>query len=308
MPAHEASVARPVRTPADIVRLVRHLPSAPRILPPLKRLLRDGNSALVDIVALVRLDPGLSARVLQVANSPFFYTGACCLTVDDAIARVGYDEIYGLISHAVAVQVLNRPLAVYRMGADELWARSVACALAAQMLATRAGDDQAIAYTLGLLHGIGMIAIDEWALHSGYPIALHLADFPDEATADERRHLGFTQADAGAALLQDWDFPREMIEPIREQYLAAPTFVFPRLSSLLVAAKWVRSAVLATVPTERPPIPPARLLRPLGLSPADLRSLVPAVEAELARVRGVLEAADDVFIDRQFFPSQVWRG
>ena len=62
-------------TPEDIVREVRHLPSAPKVLPRLKQLLTDGNSAMHEIVALIRLDPGIAARVLQVGNSAFFSKG-----------------------------------------------------------------------------------------------------------------------------------------------------------------------------------------------------------------------------------------
>src|SRR5688572_2613838 len=72
-----ADAAMPISalTPDEIVREVKHLPSAPKVLPRLKQLLSDGNSAMHEIVALVRLDPGIAARVLQVANSAYFSKG-----------------------------------------------------------------------------------------------------------------------------------------------------------------------------------------------------------------------------------------
>src|SRR6185369_15331136 len=115
-------------------------------------------------VALIRLDPGIAARVLQVANSAYFAKGVRCFTVDEAVNRVGYDQIYELVSYAVESQVLVRPLDVYRIEADELWKMSVAAALAAELLADRTGVNRESAYTVGLLHCVGMVAIDEWAL------------------------------------------------------------------------------------------------------------------------------------------------
>ena len=50
-------------TPDDIVRELKHLPSAPKVLPRLKQLLGDVNSSMAEIVALIRLDPAIAARV-----------------------------------------------------------------------------------------------------------------------------------------------------------------------------------------------------------------------------------------------------
>src|SRR3954469_19576853 len=190
-------------SPEDIVREVKTLPSAPKVLPGLKRLLSDGNSAMHEIVALIRLDPGIAVRVLQAANSAYFSKGVRCFTVDEAVNRVGYDQVYELVSLAVASQVLVRPLDVYGVDADELWKMSVACALAAEELAVRSGQDRNAGYTVGLLHAIGMVAVDEWALRNARDFRLKNTGFPREATESERAALGFTNAQVGGALLVD---------------------------------------------------------------------------------------------------------
>jgi len=221
--AHVSS--RPALTPEDIVCEVKHLPSAPKVLPRLKQLLCDGNSAMHEIVALVRLDPGIAARVLQVANSAYFSKGVRCVTVEEAVNRVGYDQIYELVSYAVASQVLVRPLGIYGIEADELWTMSVACALGAEALAEHTHQDRNVAYTIGLLHCVGMVALDEWSLRSGRPLAFHSSGFPRESIEAERAVLGFTQAETGAALLRHWEFPVTISEPVRWQYTPRSSFV-----------------------------------------------------------------------------------
>ena len=147
-----------------MVRELEHLPTAPRVLPRLKQLLSDGNTAMHEVVEMVRFDPGIAARVLQFGNSAYFSSGLRCYTVEEAVNRVGYDQIYELVATAVASQVLVRPLDTYGMEADDLWENSIACALASESLAGRLGADRNIAYTIGLLHCIGMVAIDDWAM------------------------------------------------------------------------------------------------------------------------------------------------
>lgn len=291
-----------VLTPEDIVREVKHLPSAPKVLPRLKQLLCDGNSAMHEIVGLIRLDPGIAARVLQVANSAFFSKGVRCLTVDEAVHRVGYDQIYELVSYAVASQVLVRPLEVYGIEADDLWRMSVAGALAAEVLADRTGQDRNAAYTVGLLHCVGMVAIDEWALRNTRTLVLHLGAFPREATEDERAALGFTQADTGGALLREWEFPDSIVEPVRRQYAPRASVREVRMATLLHAAKWIRNTVCG----KRPPLPEAVQLQPLALAPAALDALAAKVAGRLAEVSSLLDQAAGELPERRKVPAQSW--
>jgi len=307
MPTEVPAAPRLRFAPEDIVNAVRHLPSAPKVLPRLKRLLLDGNSALERIVGLIRLDPGLAARVLRVSNSTYFYTGARCATVEEAVARVGYDEIYALVAHAVAAQVLNRPVAVYRIEGDEMWARSVCCAIAAEALAARVGVDPNAAYTLGLLHGIGMIVLDEWALLSGHDVKLAIYPFPAEATRSERTQLGFTHADVGACLLKTWEFPEEITSPIRHQYSPTTAPSWQALAALLVAARWLRSAVLSSIPGTLPPLPSATQIRPAGIAVSMLTDSLSPVAREFAAATTMLEEVVETTVDREAFPSHRWR-
>jgi len=291
-------------TPDDIVREVKHLPSAPKVLPRLKQLLTDGNSAMHEIVGLIRLDAGIAARVLQVGNSAYFSKGVRCLTVDEAVHRVGYDQIYELVSYAVASQVLVRPLAVYGIEADELWRMSVAGALATEALAGRTGEDCNVAYTIGLLHCVGMVAIDEWSLGNDRALRLAVAPYPREAIDAERAVFGFTQAEAGAALLRHWGFPATIAEPVRWQYAPQSSASQTRMACLLATAKWLRNTACGAVL----PLPDATQLLPLRLAPADLPAIADEVTAELGEISSRLDAGADGGPERAHFPAQSWRG
>lgn len=301
----DASMPLCALTPDDIVREVKHLPSAPKVLPRLKLLLSDGNSSMHEIVMLVRLDPGIAARVLQVANSAYFSKGVRCTTVEEAVNRVGYDEIYELVSYAVASQVLVRPLEIYGIEADELWKLSVTCALAAELLADRTEQDRNVAYTIGLLHGVGMVALDEWSRRGARKVAFRSAKFPREAIDDERALLGFSQAEAGGALLKHWEFPPTMCEPVRLQYAPRSSAVHVRMASLLYVAKWVRSAVCAPTLAARPVMPETIHLQTLGLSTSVLNTIAGQVGRKLSDVSSLLEV-DQTDVERHRFPSQNW--
>ena len=288
-------------TPDEVARSVKHVPSAPKVLPRLKQMLSDGNSAVHDIVALIRLDLGISARVLQVANSAYYSQGTRCFTVEEAVARVGYDQVYDLVAYAVASQVLVRPLVAYAIEADELWKQSVACALSAEAIAQYTGQDRNVAYTNGLLHAVGLVAIDEWERRGAHRRILANVGFPRETSEAERELLGFTNAEAGAALLRIWDFPREMVEPVRWQYAPNSSAGHARMASLLQAAKWLRSTVCAG--GGAPPAPlEAHQLDPLSLSPRILTAMAFSIEMRMAEISSLLEVDDPRRLDRSSIP------
>ncbi len=275
---------------ADIVQALQHLPSAPKVLPRLTQLLNDANSSINEIVALVRLDPGIAARVLQVANSVYYGKGLRVCSVDEAVLRLGYDQVYQMVSYASASQILIRPLAVYGIEADELWKQAVACALAAETLATLVGEDRNIAYTVGLLHGVGMVAINEWAIQHPPVLMFMHKGLPFEYIESERALTGLSQAEVGAALLEQWDFPVSMCSPVRWQYapLGSPGHI--RMAALLQVAKWIRSVVC--FPEESFTMPESYIIQPLRLGTAQLRRVVGEVRLRLIAVRHLLEIAE----------------
>lgn len=274
-------------SPEEIIRELDHLPSAPRVLPRLKYLLCDGNTAMGEVVEMIRLDPGIAARVLQFGNSAYFSHGLRCYTVEEAVNRIGYGQIYELVAAAVAAQVLVRPLRTYSIGPDELWQSSIACALAAESLADLVDADRNIAYTIGLLHGLGMVAIDEWAARHQPQLRFTSRSLPLESCEEERIQLGFHQAEVGAILLRLWSFPQVMSEPIRWQYLPVGTAAHNRFATVLHVAKWIRTRILH--PTENPELPVPPLLNRLGITRCKLESLVPDVASRLGAINRRLD-------------------
>ena len=282
----------------EVVRELEHLPAAPRVLPRLKQLLSDGNTAMSEVVGMVRLDPGIAARVLQFGNSAFFSHGLRCYTVEEAVNRVGYDQIYELVATAVASQVLVRPLDTYGMQVDDLWENSIACALATEALASRVGADRNIAYTIGVLHSIGMVAIDDWAMRHQPGLRLVSKGLPLETCEAERTALGFHHAEAGATLLRLWAFPQVMSEPVRWQYLPNATAAHFQFASLLHTAKWLRSTVLH--PEVPQPRPQAALLGKLNLTNVTLDQVAVEVAARFKAINIHLQATEEATVAVRF--------
>lgn len=221
------------------------LPPIAQVLARLQRLLSDPNSGLDDIAELIRLDAALTTRVIQISNSVWFGRGTPCRTIGDAVNRVGFREVYHLVAVVASGAIVAQPLAAYTRDATTMWHESISCAFAAEMLADRLAEDTAVAYTAGLLHSIGRLAINKFALAQG-PALKPFADehFPRDHSSAEFLLLGFTQADVAACMLKKWDFAKTITEPIREQYepLEAQE-PHDRMAAILYGARMLRSVI-----------------------------------------------------------------
>jgi HD-like signal output (HDOD) protein len=273
----------------EVVSGLKFLPSAPRVLPQLYSLLRAGDPTLQQVSGLLRLDPGLTARVLKMGNRFSAARGEHCLSIEDAINAVGFDAIHAMVSQVADEQVLARPLGLYGLDADEYWRSSVTCALAAEVLAEHTGEDTSMAYTVGLLHSAGMVAIDQAVSAFEPTLTMAPRDFPREFADAERAWLNFTQAEVGGALLRSWNFPVTMIEPIRWQQTPLGSPGYARMACLLYAAKWVRAVICADDEAGAAPLPPPIILQPLRLTQERLAKLVVDVRVKLGSVRNLVE-------------------
>lgn len=192
------------------------LPPTPQIIPKVQALLRDDDAVVDDLVTLLKADPGLVSRIIKVANSAYYGGSAAASSLDGAIGRIGFQEAYRIASLAATQGLLGRDLPLYRMGRGQLWHRSLATAVIAETLAEHTGLDADTAYTIGLLHSLGKIVINQYYLDRGMEI--YGESDADPLPEMEKRILGFNNADVAAAMLRRWNFDESSVIPVEFQY------------------------------------------------------------------------------------------
>jgi HD-like signal output (HDOD) protein len=201
----------------QIVEGIVNLPPTPRILPKLQKLLRDPDSSIHDIISLVKVDAPMTAQIVRLSNSAYYNVGEPVQSLEEAVNRLGFREVYRVTSVAAAHQVMGEALPLYNMGKGELLEGSVSTAVLMVEIGSRARRlDLDAAYTTGLLHSIGKVVINQYFLKHG----LELYGNVGGETVDvmwERRLLGFDNAAAGAAILEKWKFPDEILVPVKCQ-------------------------------------------------------------------------------------------
>lgn len=202
---------------AAILAAAASLPAAPQIMARLYRLLLDCNSGLRSICELLKRDQALTLRVVRIANSPA-YGGGGVGTIEDALARVGYGEVYRLVGAASNDGLGRDGLRCYGFGAEAFQKHNLLAALVAERLAHAVGADARAAYSAGLLRRIGQLLLNQVGAGS-----LSVGQtFPEcgsgRAAEWERQIFGVTHYEVAAVLLTDWGFPADIVAAVAHDH------------------------------------------------------------------------------------------
>jgi HD-like signal output (HDOD) protein len=233
--------------PADLEAYAREMPIASTVLPRLQSLLHAETASIGDIVDLVMLDSGLALRLIQATAGP---RHAPAVDLASALLQLGAEDIYRVTATYTLGRLLHRSLRCYGLGPTEFWRRSVACALAMADLAPAGGLDARTAYTVGLLHAVGMIFIDRHLRCVG-ATQLRFGPMPHERLPKVEVGLtGMHHARAAAFVLRSWGFSEEIAEPVEHQLRPGGSLRHRAMTSLLAES---RTVALELVPQLPPP-------------------------------------------------------
>ncbi len=224
-----------------IMNGVRSIAPLPVVAARLAVLMRDRDVEIGKLVELVQYDPGLTARVIALANSASFGAGRQISTLKDALVRVGLDELYRLVFISSLGPVMRRPVEGYDLAIGQLWRHCVATALAAEAIEEFHGKvaGSGVAFTAGLLHDVGKLVMD--SLSEDYFMQIEMKADQDEKPFDEAELeiLGIDHTEAGAMVLEQWGFPEDLVDVVRWHHQPAMAKINPHLANVVHVADMV---------------------------------------------------------------------
>jgi putative nucleotidyltransferase with HDIG domain len=114
---------------------------------------------------------------------------------------------------------LARPQRGYGLVAGALWEHSVTVALACQFLGQHcAVAEPGVLFTAGLLHDLGKVVLNEYVAAEYTEIMERVQGQNASFLAAEQDVLGFTHAEIGARLAQNWNLPEPIVRCVRHHH------------------------------------------------------------------------------------------
>lgn len=199
-----------------IVSRMNTLPSVSSLYDDVVLLIENPDASANSVGAAISRDAGMSAKVLQLANSALFSVPQLVSDPVQATILLGLETIKLLILSVKLFDQFSRD-DLPGVSISEIWGHSTLVARLAKRLALEEAVPEPTAdhaFLAGLLHDIGKVVF-ACNMSDQYQAVLNLtADNPASVGPVERKVLGSTHGEVGAYLMGLWGFPEATIEAI----------------------------------------------------------------------------------------------
>ncbi len=190
------------------------LPSFSKADIELLRLIRDLDSTASDIAEVLELDPGLSVKLLGLANSAAFTPSHEIRSVSQAIALVGLSQLESLVMSATLRKGVP-PCTHDKLSSEDFWKTSALRGVLARDISTKLCPAQKmVCFTAGFLQDFAIPFLLSQRQDDYLPIidAWHAGD----ATIcdQEREKFGFDHAQVATWIANEWDLPEGLASAI----------------------------------------------------------------------------------------------
>lgn len=272
--AAQGSIADEVLAALDGNRL--ELPTLPDLALKIRDLIDDPNVSTERIVLLLSADPVISGQIIKAANSAAYSSGHPVGNLQGAISRLGYRMLRSMVMTITMTRLFQAGSPRISQHLKKLWEHSREVAANSYVLAREQRHlDPQEAMLAGVVHDIGALPLYIYAERHD----AHL----DETTLE--RLIRKFAAPVGTRLLQDWNFPDELVAVVsghenlqRENdsgmadYVDVVTVANMQMQGTAKFVAWENVSAAAR----------------LGFSPAECRNFLASHADQLAAVKGML--------------------
>ncbi|MCG8489845.1 MAG: HDOD domain-containing protein [Chromatiales bacterium] len=180
------------------------LPTLPEVALKVRDAVEQEMSSANEIADIIASDAALSARLLQVANSPLYRGRVPIDNLQMAVARLGVRLVRSLVISLIMQQIFQATNDLLDAKFHQIWEESVQIAAISRVLSYNLDHlDKEQAMLAGLIHNIGALPV------------LAMAETRDELVQNATeldRVIDILSPQVGQRILQMWDFPESLIK------------------------------------------------------------------------------------------------
>ena len=203
----------------DVLLNLRRLPTLSPVALMLMQSLNEDEPNVERISKIIADDPPITSMILKLANSAMYEARRTIITVQDAVVRLGFKEIRRLaIDCALVNHLTEMPKGLLNL--VDFWEHSISvafCIEEIQIAAHVLEKNGSKAHVVGLLHDIGRLITASYMpeVHQQFGDDSSEIDSGEKITVWEKETIGLDHAQIGAAILENWGVPMEIVNGVR---------------------------------------------------------------------------------------------
>jgi putative nucleotidyltransferase with HDIG domain len=280
-----------------VIDLIRNkstsLPTLPVVINNIIVTARDDNTTAKDLAGFISNDQSLSARVLKIANSPYYGQPKKIDSITRAIIVIGFKEIISIALGSGIFKALSRKNDNALIDINELWKHSIGVSFAAKHIEKK--TKMAVSESsmlVGLLHDIGKILFiiyfpDEYRT----VLEEHQLEGHDALHKIEKKMLGIDHSEMAYLIMKQWSFPDTISLPVLFHHnIAKCPFESLNMAMMANTANYICHKAEIGFSGDLKILKQEEIINGLGLSRENINMFIERLRTDRSQVDSVLNA------------------
>lgn len=198
------------------------LPSPPAIALKILESVRQDEDSFDELAQIISADPALSIRILKIANSSLYGLPKPVESLSQATALIGIDALKNIaLSFVIVQEFQDTPQGSFDL--NLFWRRAITAAVAAEILVgSIACKDREDIFVSALLQDIGILILF-LSNPTTYNMILDEKRIGIKSICEiEKEQFGYDHTEIGHHLLNVWNLPDSICQPIRIHHTDTP--------------------------------------------------------------------------------------
>jgi HD-like signal output (HDOD) protein len=179
------------------------LPRVPEVVEKIDAAMVNQKTSIKEISEIIKFEASISARILQIANSPLIRGNAKITSLHSAVTRIGLEMVRNLVLCMAVKDSLTVRQSYLKKRMRQVWGDCIAVSMYSYVLANHFDLDADFAMMAGMLHNLGVLPI------VGY-VGKHDDLVDDSGVLDYL--VSALHKPLGVRILKQWEMQRELIE------------------------------------------------------------------------------------------------
>jgi putative nucleotidyltransferase with HDIG domain len=255
----------------------------PQIALKIIRMLQDDTLSMKDIAKEIRQDQVISAKVIRLCNSAFYQQSSKIDSIDRALVILGDKKLFQLVVSACLEDFFAQEKDGYSLCKGGVFNHALGTAMISEQLAKLTGKVSGdVAYTAGLLHDIGKVALDQF-MNKAFPLFYRRTqELNENLTKVESEIFGITHTEAGGVLAEQWSLPDRLKDVIMNHHNPEQASVDMELAHLVYLADLLMSRFLVGQELDRLNTDSLKSrLEKVGLKPEQFQLVIESIPEQL---------------------------
>jgi len=204
-------------TVSEYLSKIKDLTIVPPVLISILSLEDDNELGFGELEKKVQSDQVLVARLLKLANSPFFSRGNPIANMKQVITRLGFKTVRSMVAMSMTDSLFSQ--GNYKKFRDEVWDHSIAKGIMAQFICEekKMRKEAELSLTCGLMQDLGKIVLNTIDRPKYVEVLTEYQTSDQTMFELEKKAFGVDSIEMGAEAAKLWKLPAQIIQAIEDK-------------------------------------------------------------------------------------------